>query len=346
MIRVIWTGYFDYSYTNPYDYLQKPIQGIFNAVVDGQDLGKDPGKIAFDATMEAMLEIFDPFITESIITEKIVDVTQRRGETKTGSKVYREVDEAGTKIGKSFVHILDAFNPGMSPVDLKAQKKTTQMPGVELGRFFRGMTSSEADPAGNERFAATEFLRAISGLSEIEVKPDNIVMYSSFDYSGNITGARQNFNTAVKTRGSLTDEEAINAYQNANEALFRVQSKMYQTVKDMRALGMDDADIRKSLKKYKIGNVRELMNGEFVPMTISRETRREVRENGNDLPISALNDIRFDLKGTPLGSLEEPDETRSSDLSAAPTGGGLFFRDSTDATTAINATEHGGAISL
>jgi hypothetical protein len=149
-------------------------------------------------------------------------------------------------------------------------------------------------------------------------------MYSSFDYSGNITGARQNFNTAVKTRGSLTDEEAINAYQNANEALFRVQSKMYQTVKDMRALGMDDADIRKSLKKYKIGNVRELMNGEFVPMTISRETRREVRENGNDLPISALNDIRFDLKGTPLGSLEEPDETRSSDLSAAPTGGGLF----------------------
>ncbi len=318
------TGYFDYSYTNPYDYLQKPIQGIFNAVIDGRDLGKDPAKIATDATIQAVTEIFDPFLSESIITEKIVDVTQRRGETKTGSKVYRDVDEAGTKAYKSLVHILDAFNPGMSPVDLKAQKKTTQMPGVELGRFFRGMTSSEADPAGNERFAATEFLRAISGLSEIEVKPDNIVMYSSFDYSGNITGARQNFNTAVKTRGALTDEEAIDAYSNANEALFRVQSKMYQTVKDMRALGMSDADIRKSMKKYKIGNVRELMNGEFVPMTISRETRREVRNNGNDLPISELNDIRFDLKGTPLGSLEEPDETRSSDLSAAPTSGGLF----------------------
>ena len=99
---------------------------------------------------------------------------------------------------------------------------------------------------------------------------------------------------------------------------------MYQTVKDMRALGMDDADIRKSLKKYKIGNVRELMNGEFVPMTISRETKREVRDNGNDLPISALNDIRFDLKGTPLGSFEETTDPRSSNLSAAPTGGGLF----------------------
>jgi len=318
------TGYMDFSYTNPYDYLQRPIQGIFNAVIDGQDLGKDPGRIALNATMEAVSEIFEPFAGESIITEKIIDTTLRDGQTKTGAKVYRDVDEAGTKAYKSFVHILDAFNPGMSPVDLKAQKKTTQMPGVQMGRFFRGMTSSEADPAGNERFAATEFLRAISGLSEIEVKPDNIVMYSSFDYSGNITGARQNFNTAVKTRGALTDEEAIDAYRNANEALFRVQSKMYQTVKDMRALGMSDADIRKSMKKYKIGNVRELMNGEFVPMTISRETRREVQNNGNDLPISELNDIRFDLKGTPLGSLEEPDETRSSDLSAAPTSGGLF----------------------
>jgi hypothetical protein len=76
------TGYMDFSYTNPYDYLQRPIQGIFNAVIDGQDLGKDPGRIALNATMEAVSEIFEPFAGESIITEKIIDTTLRGGRQK------------------------------------------------------------------------------------------------------------------------------------------------------------------------------------------------------------------------------------------------------------------------
>ena len=317
------TGYMDFSYTNPYDYLQRPIQGIFNAVVDGQDLGKDPGKIAFNATIEAVKEIFEPFAGESIITEKIIDTTLRGGQTRTGAKVFRDVDETGTKAYKSFVHILDAFNPGMSPVDLKAQAKTTQMPGVQMGRFMRGMVSSEADPAGNERFAATEFLRAVTGLSEIEVKPDNIVMYSSFDYSGNITGARQIFNTAVKTRGVLTDAEALNVYRDANESLFRVQNKMYQTVQDMRALGMRDSEIRRALKKYKIGNVNELMRGRFVPMAVSQETRREVRTNGNRLPMSEIRGIAREFRGRRLGATEQPTEVQeapTSDVSSIVQG--------------------------
>jgi hypothetical protein len=233
------------------------------------------------------------------------------------------VDETGTKAYKSFVHILDAFNPGMSPVDLKAQAKTTQMPGVQMGRFMRGMVSSEADPAGNERFAATEFLRAVTGLSEIEVKPDNIVMYSSFDYSGNITGARQIFNTAVKTRGALTDAEALNVYRDANKSLFRVQNKMYQTVQDMRALGMRDSEIRRALKKYKIGNVNELMRGRFVPMAVSQETRREVRTNGNRLPMSEIRGIAREFQGRRLGAAEQPTEVQeapTSDVSSIVQG--------------------------
>ena len=313
------TGYVDYSYTNPYDYLQRPIQGIFNAVVDGRDLGKDPASIAAAAGLQAVKEIFEPFAGESIITEKIIDTTLRDGQTKTGAKVYRDVDEVGTRAYKSFVHILDAFNPGMSPVDLKAQKKTTQMPGVQMGRFMRGMVSSEADPAGNERFAATEFLRAVTGLSEIEVKPDNIVMYSSFDYSGNITGARQIFNTAVKTRGALSDAEALAVYRDANEALFRVQSKMYQTVKDMRSLGMSDSQIRRSLKKYKIGNVSDLMRGRFVPMEVSQETKREVRANGNRLPMVDIRAIGREFRNRDLGAAVEPPEVDEPSTSALTT---------------------------
>jgi hypothetical protein len=318
------TGYVDYSYTNPYDYLQRPIQGIFNAVTDGRDLGKDPEAIALDVGYQALAEIFEPFAGESIITEKLLDTTIRQGETQTGAKVYRDVDNAGLKLYKSFVHVLDAFNPGFSPVDIKAQTKTGQLPGWEGGRFIRGMFSSEPDPAGNERRAATELLRAFTGLGEIEVKPDNIAMYSSFDYSDKIRSARQIFNTAVKTRGALTDQEALDVYRSANESLYRVQNKMYQTVEDMRALGMRDSQIRKSLKKYKIGNVNDLMRGRFVPMNVSTETRRAVRENGNKLPMSEIRAIGREFRGREFGEVVEPPsedrETRTLELSAPSTG--------------------------
>ncbi len=295
------TGYVDYSYTNPYDYLQKPIQGIFNAVKDGQDIGKDTSAIAYNAVSEAISELASPFLSESIIAEKLLDTTVRGGKTETGARVFRDVDTAGTKAAKSLTHILDAFNPGVSPIQVKSQIKSTQMPGIELGRFWRGITNQEVDSAGNERTAAGELTRALTGITEVEVKPDNIVMYSSYDYSGKQRSARGIFNSAARTQGELTDEEAIETFTNANEALFRVQNKMYQTVLDMRRLGLSSSDIRRALKKYKIANVSDLMRGRFVPMSISDEIKKVARTNDNRLPMSDLRKVRREFRKRRLG---------------------------------------------
>ena len=310
------TGYVDYSYTNPYDYLQRPFQAIYNAVLDGKQLGQNTGQIMANASQDVLKEFFSPFVAESIITERLLDVTPaglggRGGVTQTGSRVYKEgdADTSGTKIAKSLFHVAEAFNPGGSPVTFKAQKKETQMPGVELGRFVRGTFNMGKDPAGNERQVASELLRAITGVAEIEVKPENIVMYASFDYSDNVIGARQIFNSAVKTRGELNPQNAIDTYIAANEALFRTQSKMYQVVQDMRALGQSDGDIRRALKDFNIPDVSKLMRGEFSPLKVSSDTRRTVRENGNSLPLVELQSIRMELMSRTLG---EADSTAQS----------------------------------
>lgn len=310
------TGYVDYSYTNPYAYLTAPLQAVFNAVKDGRDLGKDVENIALDAGMGALAEMFEPFTGESIITEKLLDVTTRGGETQTGARVYRDVDQVGTKVYKSFAHIMDAFAPGALDLvaEIKPQTKETQMPGVEMGRTLRGILSPfmnvGTDPAGNERKAITEFFRAFTGVTETEVKPENIVMYSSFDYADNVSGARQIFNTSVRTKGPLNPADALDTYRSANEALYRTQSKMYQVVKDMQRLGMKDADIRRALKKYNIGDVGRLMRGEFAPMNISSDVIKSVRQNGNTLPMSELNDIKREYFNKPLSSAEpEPEPT-------------------------------------
>tara|TARA_R110001606_G_scaffold60907_6_gene143137 strand:- start:4997 stop:5455 length:459 start_codon:yes stop_codon:yes gene_type:complete len=73
----------------------------------------------------------------------------------------------------------------------------------------------------------------------------------------------------------------------------------------MKALGMSDSEVRRALKKYKIGNVSELMRGKFVPMQISSETKKQVRENGNKLPLSELRQVAREFKNIELGAAEE-----------------------------------------
>ena len=73
---------------------------------------------------------------------------------------------------------------------------------------------------------------------------------------------------------------------------------------------MKDADIRRALKKYNIGDVGRLMRGEFAPMNISSDVIKSVRQNGNTLPMSELNDIKREYFNKPLSSAEpEPEPT-------------------------------------
>lgn len=300
-------GYIDYSYTNPYDYLQRPALAILNAVNKGEDLGKPGSEVASEAAIGAIAEMFEPFAGESIITEKLLDVTTRKGVTQTGAKVYRDEDTPGDKAYKSFVHVADALVPGGAPFQLKGMTKETQEPGIEAGRFARSFMADSVDPAGNERRVGQEILRAFTGVSEIEVKPENILMYKGYEYTRGIRSASQIFNTAVSTRSTLDPENAISTFREANEARFRVMRDMYRTVQNMRRLGMSDAQIRREMRRNKVGDIPELMRGVFAPMKVSSEIRKRARENDNRLPIPELNSIRREFRGRRLDEPLQPE---------------------------------------
>ena len=301
------TGYIDYSYTNPYDYLQRPFLAVLNAVNRGEDMGSDTGKIASDAILGAVKEIFDPFASESIVTERIVDTTLRNGRTQTGALVYRDKDTVGDKAMKSFFHVADSFVPGAVPVTLKGMRKETQEPGMEPGRFARSLMSDTTDPNGNERRVAQEIFRAFTGITENEVKPENIMMYRGYEYGRALQSTSQIFNTAVSTRNQLDPQNAVDTYRAANEARFRVMNEMFYVIENMRKLGVSNAEIRRTLKKNRVANVSELMRGEFVPFKPSKEIKKKVRDNDNRLPISELNRVRREFRKLKLGTQPEPE---------------------------------------
>jgi hypothetical protein len=110
------TDFYNFSYTNPYDYVGRPAAAVFNAVNNGITKEEELSKIALNAATESTGEFFSPFMSESIITEKLFDLTRNR--TTFNRPIYNETDPLGMKLGKSFAHLADGITPGFLPVDV------------------------------------------------------------------------------------------------------------------------------------------------------------------------------------------------------------------------------------
>ena len=81
---------YNFSYTNPYDYLTRPARAVLNAVNDGVASEKDLTNIFMSSAWEGMIEAVAPFGSESIMTEKIFDLG--RNQTRYGRSVWGEAD--------------------------------------------------------------------------------------------------------------------------------------------------------------------------------------------------------------------------------------------------------------
>ena len=132
---------------------------------------------------------------------------------------------------------------------------------------------------------AQEIFRALSGITETEVKPENVLMYRGFEYGRALQSASQIFNSAVSTRGVLDENSALETYRDANEARFRIANEMYRTIQNMRKSGMADSEIRRALKKNKVADASQLMRGVFVPFSpsgaINKKSSRQRQPTSN-----------------------------------------------------------------
>jgi hypothetical protein len=61
---------------------------------------------------EGITELLQPYTSESIFTEALVDSTIRRGVGRGGRRIWKEEDETMVKIGKGILHIGESLKPG------------------------------------------------------------------------------------------------------------------------------------------------------------------------------------------------------------------------------------------
>jgi hypothetical protein len=274
--------YINFSYSNPYGILDNMLNAALNKVDEGKRLGKSGTRIVLEAGNEALVETFSPFMDESILFAKLKDAADpnaksilgktfniavlggRGGDPLVGSPVYRKEDTAGTKVGNSLLHILDAFIPGASPIKLRSGEP-------EPSRLIRGLIGTEDGPidskdrGGREYEAKTEVLRAFTGVTPIKIDPEKAMYYRGVEFRNRLRGTSNLLNSKLRSE-NVTSGEIVAAYREANEARFRVASEFHQAVEDMKKLGLSRREIAKILKKNNIGGIDGILRDKFEPL--------------------------------------------------------------------------------
>jgi hypothetical protein len=256
--------YFNFSYSNPYDSLVRPFNAIIGAIADGTLTKDSADDIVFNSLFGdpvtgrpgALYEFFAPFISESIGTERITDVTLRKGESINGSKIYYPQDPTSVKISKSLNHIIGGLEPGAF---------------TQARRVWEGATGQFTD-AGTARNTVDELTALMSGIRVQEVKPLASMPFILSSYSKDKQNIGSKFASEVYS-ANITPEQSLSAWKTYVLESYDSQTKMYNTVRDARNLGVGEYEIQTLVmdRLKNKGETERLMRGEFKPPNYSQE---------------------------------------------------------------------------
>ena len=298
--------YINFSTSNPYDVLSRFANRAINEADDAVKTGKNLGQVIDDVALGTLSEVFEPFMSEAMLTEALIDVSFRGGRTATGAQIYTDADSFGARQGKKFAHVVDTLMPNLIPANVSGGK-------LEPSRFLRGVAGSEdgmisnVDKMGRKRNPLGEFARQITGVSPLEFDPKLGLEYGAYRLGQQQTSAKSKFNRVTDDfnagTGTLT-----NAFQAANNDKLRIDKQYYRMIEDLRDMGMTEGDIRRVLKRNGIGGVKGILRGRFEPFKVSKKNRQDMRDAGisNKFDNKAVINIQNQMRNLPLDPDDSP----------------------------------------
>ena len=195
--------------------------------------------------LTAMSEFAQPFISESIWTEAVTDLLVRGGRTRDGFQVYSDQDNDGDKMNKIFKHLVRAQMP-FSFDQLKRLDRSIKQ--VDVITKFPGQGDDVYDEYGQDFEFGDEF-GGLFGFRAINVKPERTMNFKVAEFQQGIRDSRSLFTRAVLKGGPIEPREIVDAYINANRAMFDVKKNLKADMDAARLLNISDEGLRDSLDR-------------------------------------------------------------------------------------------------
>src|SRR5210317_1358651 len=265
----------------------------------------------------ALTQIFEPFITESILTEAILDVTPkwmfipgaRGGETKEGKIIYDAANEPyDVVVGKIFNHLIQTINP-----------TTFRSAGKVLSAY-----DEEVNKAGDKYNTKNELLKMFLGIGITEQNPKTKITFIINDFSdrlrtadGTFKRATYDLNKIFKDPTNILEQWELlqrNRYREMSRVsdFLKVAEKLFS--KGEIALQFKDRqNFGKKTMKYLFANRYRPSNipGFKEYTDITQKSYRKLLETYPDLkfedvfPLAQMQEIVGKWNGVPLGLSDE-----------------------------------------
>ena len=280
-------SYIDFSHLNAYDTLTRPIQTVLNKIEDGR---ADEDGIMDDFVLgliESTKELLSPFVSESIWTEALQDVAPilgRDGTTSDGRRIWNPQDSIGDKMYKAVAHLVEA----QAPLNWRQLERLgiSMLPVDAKGSF---------DERGNQYEFGNEAL-GIAGLRRVDVDPEKSFNYKITDYKTGVRDSRNLFTAATLKGGIVSPKDIVDAYINANRALYNVNRSLYEDIKAAQILGTSEDflyDRMENRGEKKAFNA--IIEGEFRPLSISDDLKELFSIRAEELNVTDPYDAAADI---------------------------------------------------
>jgi hypothetical protein len=234
----------------------------------------------------------DPFISESIWTEAMADLTVRGGRTEEGRQLYTDQTSAGDRLWIQMMHLGNALAPSYKQ-------------GLRIGQAAFGTP----DKTGQVLEIGPE-LAGFMGLRPIKIDPLRTMSFKIAEYQRGIREARREFTGGyfgLLKGGKVTANEIIERYIASNKARFNVMQNMYKNIEAAETLGESQGDLIRVFRDRQISprTYNYLNNGKFDPYYPSKDIIAKFRDIARDIGEPSpfleagpeVRDIRRELRG-------------------------------------------------
>ena len=262
--------YIDFSYSNAYDTLSRPFRSVVNALAQGETTKDSLMKSLGSGMADSFYEIMEPFASESIYTEALLDVVIRQGRGKGGRRVWSEEDDFGVRSVKAIGHLANALQPG----------SISQFQRIE--RAVRG----KADKKYGQTFNLQDELPGLFGFRSIQSDPERSLKYMTTRFGSRLKKADNLFIAPLLRGGRVTPNDIVNSYKYSEARRFAILKEMYQDIEAARTLGMSNSKIRREIQKrkgIKKTVINDLLRGTYSPKEPSDFFEERIRKINRDL---------------------------------------------------------------
>ena len=261
--------YIDFSHANAYDTMIRPITTMINGVQKG--LEEDQVfKNVFLSMIDATKETASPFVSESIWTEALFDVSPifgRGGRTSEGRRLWTDETPWGDAFYAGIKHLGATVVPGSLPA---------------MGRMRDALTET-VDEYGRSYEFLDEAL-GVAGMRVVDVDPARSMKFKIADFRTGINNSRREFTGPLLKGGPITPEQVVDQYQKANESLFRVQQKMFKDYYAARTLGVTDRALQNTFQdRVSDKQVQAIRTGRFTPFIPSANIAQAFADNAREI---------------------------------------------------------------